>query len=131
MSTLKRRPSLQTSPDRLLVGRHGSSNPSLTLLKVALALGGVIMACLAFTALWVGPMRLTDEITLLSRRGCLERDDFASADEVGFLPVEAPLQLQLAELEQALAHARAVAAAAKPTPDFALDRVAILGERNR
>ena len=123
MSTLKRRPSLQTSPDRLLVGRHGSSNPSLTLLKVALALGGVIMACLAFTALWVGPMRLTDEITLLSRRGCLERDDF--------LPVEAPLQLQLAELEQALAHARAVAAAAKPTPDFALDRVAILGERNR
>lgn len=89
------------------------------------------MACLAFTALYVGPMRLTDEFSMLSRRGCLELDGISPSDSDGFLSVEAPLQLQVAELEEALAHARAVAVAAKPQPTIVLDRVAILGERNR
>lgn len=98
--------------------RVGHSHAKTLVLRAALVAGGLLMGALAFTALWLGPMRLTDEFQeAVTRCG-----PGAAAGPDADLFAESPLQRKLVELQAELEHAQAVAAAQKPRPELEVRR---------
>ena len=129
---MKRQRSLPNSPDRLGTGR--SSATCAHLLTISFIVGAVFMGFLALTAVCLGPMRSSDQFL---KQGCdygehnPRQGSFEDTSENFDVEENPQLLAKIKDLEESLAHAHAVAAAAKPRVESALDRVAILGERNR